>query len=262
MYWASQLLYATLKSVKHDDDSCLRPANVFFVCVFFFFLLALVRFHRGRWCFRCKHTEMPRSLTGMFHCSTCWSGSFPKGLKAPSTGSFVSQLLQAKWIRLFKKKKKKKKSSTSWAQWTHKSRTNYMCKFVQICTWIRTAETAAQVTYFCRYETEMSIVMWGKGWTDDEQLPQDELQCPSEFCKTMKSLISTAIPGVTSDTWPQYHTLSLVWLVANTHTHTQTDMFSTHPYTGGPSTLFGKHSLFAIPCFFFFFLFFSDGRRE
>lgn len=44
-------LYATLKSVKHDDDSCLRPSTVWV------FLLALCRFHRWRWCFRCKHRD-------------------------------------------------------------------------------------------------------------------------------------------------------------------------------------------------------------
>lgn len=46
------------------------------------FLHALVKSQSGRWCFRCKQRQMPCAVVGMFHCSTCWSGSFPKGLNA------------------------------------------------------------------------------------------------------------------------------------------------------------------------------------
>ena len=44
-------LYATLKSVKHDDAGFTEGDDV-----------------------SDANTEMPRLLAGMFHCSTCWSG--------------------------------------------------------------------------------------------------------------------------------------------------------------------------------------------
>lgn len=159
--------------------------------------------------------QIERDATLMFHCSTCWSGSFSKGpstfhyrlflLKAaPNTGGFVCQLPRAKCIIYFK-------ISINWAYCRYQTSTNYMCRFVlnQHVCWHHhrkcagSSSAASKTSYFFLY---MLIMMWVKGWNDNKQLPDNELQCLSGFCKYMKSLISTAIPMTYSDTRPRHCT--------------------------------------------------------